>query len=351
MRLCKLNEITGYEKLARPIMTNGFTELLAAGTVLKPEYVAKIEQLGITEVMIEDDDNVNPEQVMILREDVEDLFREKVRSVLERHVYSDNAELAELTRTADSIITEILEDDNVVEKIYDIKERSADIYEHSISVCSLAVLVGAKMKLSKQEMHDLGVASLFHDIGLRYLNFEYNNQALDELSDKEAAEYKKHPVYAFSSLEHEVWISKKAKLMILNHHERLDGSGYPMHAKSMEMDSRILEVVDAFDEMICGIGCKRSRVYEAVEYLKVFKGSKFDEKAVDYLLEFTAVYPSGTLVVLNTGEWAVVLRQNRQFPERPVLKIIKDSEGKSLPVEKECDLLKVHTTYIEKVIM
>ena len=350
MRLVQLSEITGYEKLARPIMTDNYTELLAAGTILKPEYVSKIEQLGITEVMI-DDHKISHEQVMILREDVEDLFKEKVRSVIERHVYSDNAELAELTRTADSIIGNILENDDIVEQIFDIRERSADIYEHSISVCSLAVLVGAKMKFPKEDIHDIGVASLFHDIGLRYLNFEYTNQTIEDLSDKEIAEYKKHPVYAFTSLEHEVWISKKAKLMILNHHERADGTGYPMHAKGMDIGSKILEAVDAFDEMICGIGCRRSRVYEAVEYLKVFRGSKFDESVVDNLLEFTAVYPSGTLVVLNTGEWAVVLKQNRQFPERPVLKIIKDSEGKSLPLERECDLLQVHNVYIEKVIM
>ena len=350
MRLCKLTDIVGYEKLARSVMTQDYRELLSAGTVLKPEYVAKLEQMGITEVLI-DDTKLRPEEVQILKEDVEDLFKEKVRSVIERHVYNNSAELEELSKTADSIITSILSDEKIVEQIFDIKERSADIYEHSISVCSMAVLVAAKMKLSMEEMHNLGVACIFHDIGLRYLNFAYNNQMLEELSEHELTEYRKHPAYAFTALEKETWISKESKLMILQHHERIDGSGYPLHARNIGICSQILEVVDAFDEMICGIGCMRSRVYEAVEYLKVFKGIKFSEETVDVLLDFTAVYPAGSLVLLNTGETAVVVRQNKQFPERPVLRLVKDKDGKSIDDEELYDLLDERTAYIEKVIM
>ena len=69
------------------------------------------------------------------------------------------------------------------------------------------------------------------------------------------------------------------------------------------------------------------------------------------MLEFTAVYPAGSLVVLNTGETAVVVRQNKQFPERPVLKIVKDKAGNTVDEEKLFDLLEVKTAYIENVIM
>ncbi len=350
MKLCKLSDIVGYEKLARPAMTSDYRELLAAGTVLKPEYVAKLEQLGITEVLI-DDTKLKPEEVQILKDDVEDLFKEKVRSVIERHVYSNTAELEELSKTADRIISSILDNNEVIEQIYDIKERSADIYEHSISVCAIAILMAAKLKRDKTEMHNIGVACLFHDIGLRYLDFKYDNQMIEDLSERELIEYRKHPAYAFSALEDETWISKESKLMILQHHERLDGSGYPLHVKSPGICSQIIEVADAFDEMICGIGCTRSRVYEAVEYLKIFRGTKFSDEIVDVLLDFTAVYPAGSLVLLNTGEIGVVVKQNKQFPERPVLRIVKDKDGRTVDDEKIYDLLDERTAYIEKVIM
>lgn len=350
MRLCKLSDIVGYEKLARPVMTKDYHELLAAGTELKPEYVSKLESLGITEVFI-DDSKLKPTEVLILKNEVEGIFREKVKSVMERHVYNNSSELEELTKTADSIISNILEDEEIVEQIFDIKERSADIYEHSISVCSLAILVAAKMGYSKKELRNLGVASLFHDIGLRYLNFPYNDREIDSLSDKERIEYKKHPAYGFSALEKEKWISKESKTMILQHHERINGSGYPLHARNPEKMSQILEATDAFDEMICGIGCKRSKVYEAVEYLKSSRGFLFSKEVIDVLLDFTAVYPAGSMVKMSTGEVGMVIRQNKQFPERPVVRIVKDKDGKTIEEEVVVNLLDERTVYIENVVM
>lgn len=349
MKICKVSDIVGNEKLARPIVNSNYQEILAAGTILKKEYIPKILQLGITEVYVEDV-RLMPEQVVILREDVGGKLREQVRSIMERHIYSDNSALKELSSAAENIISNILSNDEVIEKIYDVKERSADIYEHSINVCSLAVLVALKLKLENQKIHDLGVACLFHDIGLRYLDFQYNDIDISECEERRISEYKKHPAYAYSSLEKETWISLDSKMMILQHHERIDGSGYPLHIKDKNELSNILQVCEAFDEMICGIGCKRARVYEAVEFLKFFKGTEFSLKIVDALLEFIAVYPSGTTVRLTTNEIAIVLRQNKLYPERPVLRIIKDSKGNPIEEETEFNLLDHKNVLIEDVL-
>ena len=236
----------------------------------------------------------------------------------------------------------------MVEKIYDIKERNSDIYEHSINLCSLATIVALKMELPQQTVHDIGVSCLLHDLGLRYLAIDYGDQDLSELSEREFAEYKKHPVYAYTALRDETWISNKSKNMILYHHERLDGSGYPLKATDISKECRIIQVCDAFDEMICGIGCRRKKVYEAVEYLKSNKDIKFDSKIVDIFLEFTAVYPAGTIVRTSEGETGVVLYQNKQSPDRPVIRITKDRNG--IAVDKVKDLSEISNVYVEEVI-
>ena len=82
-----------------------------------------------------------------------------------------------------------MEEKEVVEQIYDIKERSADIYEHSISTCSLDMLVALKMQLDRETVHDIGVGCLLHDLGLRYITVNFENTSLDDLSDKELDEY------------------------------------------------------------------------------------------------------------------------------------------------------------------
>ena len=346
MRLCKVDDLKGTEVLAKDVMTLEYKVLLSAGTLLKPEYIEKLKELNIRDVYVKEE-VPDAKQVVILKEEVEADFRSKVKSILEKHTYSHNEKLMELSQTADYIITNILQEEEVVEKIYDIKERSSDIYEHSINLCSLATLVALRMELSQDTVHDIGVSSLLHDLGLRYLSIPYENQNLDELSESEYAEYKKHPIYGYSALRDENWISEAVKNMILYHHERLDGSGYPLKATDISRECRIIQICEAFDEMICGIGCKRMKVYEAVRYLRLNKDIKFDGKIVDILLEFTAVYPAGSVVLTNEGETGIVLYQNKQYPDRPVIRITKDRNGTAVDVVK--DLTEYNDLYIDKV--
>lgn len=347
MKLCRVEDLKGTEILAKDVMAKEYKILLSAGTLLKSEYIVKLRELNVREVYIKEDEP-DTKQVVILKEEVEAGFKSKVKNILGKHTYSHNEKLMELCQTADNIITNILEEEEVVEKIYDIKERSSDIYEHSISLCSLATIVALKMELSQEMVHDIGVSSLLHDLGLRYLSIPYENQSLDKLSEAECAEYKKHPIYGYTTLRDEGWISEAGKNMILYHHERLDGSGYPLKTTDISQECRIIQICDAFDEMICGIGCERSKVYEAVRYLRTNKDIKFDGKIVDILLEFTAVYPAGTLVRTSEGETGIVLYQNKQYPDRPVIRITKDRNGLAVDVVK--DMVEYNDLYIDGVI-
>lgn len=352
MKQKKLSELEGGEVLAKEIVTPDFQVILSEGTVLRKEYIKRLHDLGIHEVSIVEDKE-SPEEkgeLSILKSDVEKSAKEKVREILERHTYQNNTELMELSGTADNIITNILEDGRVVEKIFDIKERSADIYEHSISICTLAILTALKLNVEIQKIHEIGVGCLLHDIGFRYLSADYSNEDITTLSKQKIIEYKKHPVYGYSALKDEEWISDLSKAIILQHHERIDGSGFPLKTRVLPLECQIVTVCDSFDEMICGIACKRVKVYEAIEYLKSFKNILFNDKIVDAFLSFTAVYPAGTTVLTNEGELAVVVAQNKEFPDRPIIRILKDSQGKDVQGEVIKNLLKVHNIFIEKIM-
>lgn len=347
MKRCKVDNLTGTEILAKDVFTPEYQILLSEGMRLKQEYIEKLRELDIKEVYIEGDEP-HTKSVVILREEVEASLKFKVKSILEKHTYSHNDKLEELSRTADHIIMNILEEDKVVEQIYDIKGRSSDIYEHSINICSMATIVALKLDLPPRMVHDIGVSCLLHELGLRYLTIDYENKNLEELSESEYAEYKKHPIYGYTALRGENWISNESKNMILYHHERMDGSGYPLKATDIPIECRIVQICDVFDEMICGIGCTRVKVYKAIEYLRSLKDVKFDGKIVDTFLEFTAVYPAGSTVMTNERETGIVLYQNKEFPDRPVLRIIKDRDGRSVDIVK--DLVEVNNVYIEEVI-
>lgn len=350
MKLCKLEEIRQNCVLAKPVMTFDYKVLLAEGTVLRPEYIDKLKDMGITEVYVEEERKLDTQEVAILKKDIEDNVKTKIKEVLEKHTYSRNEELIALNNAAEDVISNILEEDKVVEQVFDIKERSPDLYEHSLSLCSLAVLTAAKLGLSKEEVHDIGVGSLLHDIGLRYLTIKYSNHNMDTMSNVERTEYKKHPVYGYTALKNETWISDRVKNVILYHHERMDGSGYPLKATDIPIECKIVNVCDAFDEMICGIGCERVKVHEAIEYLKSFKNVKFDGRIVDVFLDFTAVYPAGSLVKTNEGEIGIVMRQNKEFPDKPVIKIVRDKVGNQVLGDMVEDLADTDNVYIVDVL-
>lgn len=348
MKLCKVNNLVENTILARPVMTEDYQVLLAEGTVLKREYIEKMKEFFIQEVYIEEE--INLEEVVILKDETEVLFKNKVKDILERHTYQKNEELIKLSQTADSIITDILVEEKVIKKVYDIKQRNSDIYEHSLNICTLAILVAAKLNLSKQQIHDIGVGCLLHDLGIRYLAVNYDNKNIEELNNNERAEYKKHPVYGYSAIKNEIWLSDISKNIILYHHEKKDGSGYPLRASNISDECEIVAVCDTFDELICGIGYKRLKVYEAVEYMKTYASIYYNKDIVSIFLEFTAVYPIGSQVITNEGEFAVVIRQNNEFADRPILKVVKDKNGNMITEDKIIDLLEKHHIFIDKVL-
>jgi len=206
------------------------------------------------------------------------------------------------------------------------------------------------MKLSKERVYNIGVGCLLHDLGLRYIALDVENINYEEFPDKHREEYRKHPIYGYTALKNEEWLSKSSKEIVLCHHEQVDGNGYPLHAHELSQEVRIAAVCDFFDEHICGIGCQRMKVYEVVEYLKAAKDTMFDAKVIDTLLDFTAVYPSGSKVLTNEKETAIVIRQNKGFPERPVLQIVTDRNGKIIDENVIKDLLEHNNVFIENVL-
>lgn len=347
MKICPVKELKINDILARDVMADAYNVLLFKNTILTKKHIEKLKYRDISYVYIQD--CVPMDEIVGLRKEVEEKSKNKVREIIQKKTYNTGDELKDLSETADEIISNILDEEEVIENIYDIKERSADIYNHSISICVMSTLVALHLGLERERVHDIGVACLLHDLGLKYMLIKYEDQDVELLTQKELTEYKKHPVYGYTALKNENWISKKSKEMILCHHERMDGSGYPLHATEISLDTRIINVCDTFDEYICGIGRKKLKTYEAVEYMKAHKNVLFDGKIVDALLRFTAVYPTGTHVRTSEGETGVVIRQNKHFPERPIIQIIKDRRGNQLEEEKIIDLVKVNNIVIDAI--
>lgn len=293
---------------------------------------------------------ISMEKITILRDDVEEQIKNKIKDILELHIYQHTEGLEKIAETAQNIISDIIEEDEVIEKVYDVKERSADIYEHSLQVCTIATLIALKLGMTEKQVYDISVSSLIHDLGLRYLVVRYEDQDINLLPAKDQEEYKKHPIYGYTAVKNETWLSENAKEIVLNHHERKDKSGYPLGTDLLSRMTQVVGVCDEFDELICGVGKARVRVHEAINNVRNYSGIWFDSDIVDAFLQLIAVYPVGSRVKTNQGELGIVMRQNAHFPERPIIRIIKDQYGQDMRTEKIIDLIKETTVVIQEVV-
>ena len=149
------------------------------------------------------------------------------------------------------------------------------------------------------------------------------------------------------------WISPTAKDIIISHHERLDGSGYPFHLKGdrIKIGSKIAAVSDEFDSRVYGNLTEKMKVHDAIDYIVSQAGNLFDFNVVKAFVASVAAYPTGALVVTNQNEVGIVLRQNPKCPTRPVIRILKEKDGKKPDKWTEKDLTKELTLFIVDTIM
>ncbi len=346
----KMNELKGNEILGKPLMTLDYQIILPEGAQLRPEYLAKMIELGVTDAWVLEEDYTEENAFEALKDNILSTVNQKVKDILERHTYQSNEELEELCVAVENIMEYILEDENVLEAVLEIRQRSSDLYEHSVSVCAFSLLTALKMKMDQKSLNNIGIGSLLHDIGMRYSVIDVFGANMLDMNAVSWSEYKKHPVYGYDALKNEKWLNDISRSIILFHHETLDGEGYPIKTRDIPTECRIVSICDTFDEMYAGIGYTRAKLYEVIEYLKNYKNIKYDAKIVDTFLSLIAVYPTGSRVVTNEGEEAIVVRQNIGFQERPVLRITHNQMGEEVTGIVIKDLVKVHNIFIEKVL-
>lgn len=341
MRIRAVSKLIGGEILAEAILTREKEILIPKGTELKSEYIPLIQSLEIESLMLEDPYEDYEKPHFIIQENSIKKYTESVRKLMEGHIYHENDKSLKIFEViANDIVKEI--NNSTAEAILDMKERSSNLYEHTIMVTLLSVLVGKKLKLDEQRLYNLALGCLLHDIGLRYVTIPYEDRDLTTVEPAEMFEYKKHTILGYSALQDEKWIPQISRKMILSHHENMEGTGFPMKQKYKETECRIIQASDAFDCYISGMECKRMSVQEALDIIIGNAGKKYDKAVVDNLVSTVAKYPVGTTVKTNVEEQGVVISQTVD-PENPIIMILNTDEcsERNLMLEENISILGV----------
>jgi HD-GYP domain-containing protein (c-di-GMP phosphodiesterase class II) len=353
MRIISIDSVKGNELLAKDIMSGNDSVLITAGSVVKIEYVNKLKELHVEYIYVEDEIAQGVNLTDSLELQIKEQCQETIRDILLKYSYQNATELEDIKQVADEIIHEVLMEPEVIYNLSSIREKNESTYSHSLNVCALSVILALKLKLSKIKIRDIAIGCLLHDIGFTYITIDYNDMNMDTCSEKEQKEIKKHIIYGYSAVEKMDWLRQTSKDIIICHHERIDGSGYPFHLRDerIKIGSRIVAVCDEFDSKVYGNITTKMKVHDAIDYIVSQAGIQFDFAVVKAFIDSVAAYPISTLVKTNQGEVGIVLRQNHQFPTRPIIRIIKDKDGKMPDQWIEKDLTKELTLFITDTVV
>jgi HD-GYP domain-containing protein (c-di-GMP phosphodiesterase class II) len=223
-----------------------------------------------------------------------------------------------------------------------------ELYHHSVNVTLFALAVGMGMGMPRDQLIELGMGSLLHDVGKLRVP-ETILKKPGRLTEEEFEYIKLHTAYGYELLSVVPDLPKASARVALQHHERFDGSGYPrgLVGEEIHLYSRITGAVDVYEALTA------NRVYrcaylphQAYELLLGGGGSQFDPAVIDSFVSTIAIYPVGMTLLLSNGYRAVVTRSPKRQTQRPVVRIIEDSDGHPVQTPWELDLSKELTVQI-----
>lgn len=332
--------------------------LVKKGTTFREPFNDSLREYGVREIFLTKDDEMTAETVTQIKRslNIRDVIHDKTRlhanqqmkKTISRMNTVSNTNIRKISKLVETMIEELLENRDFVLALSQMRSIDDYTYQHSVNVGVLSLMIGIDMELDKASLKQLGTGAMLHDIGKTMISEDIIKKPA-KLTREEFTEVKKHTDYGYEMLRH-TDISEEAAQIALYHHEKYDGSGYCRGLKrdGIPLFSRIVAVADVYDAM------SNDRVYQKkISHDKVFReithlgNIHFDAAVMQKFARHLNIYPTGSGVILNTGQRGIVLEQNCLYPESPFIRIFTPEHRNikklffdmDLSVERQCYIM------------
>lgn len=270
-----------------------------------------------------------------------DHAKRTVDNVLTTLRLSHDIDTVEVKTAVKACVKNVIKNPNAMLWLTQIKNKDDYTAEHSVRVSVMSVALGRELDLLEQELEDLGVAGMLHDVGKVKIPDEILNKE-GALTREEYEIIKTHTSAGRSLLMSKSDVPPATVDVAYNHHEHLNGKGYPRGVTSEKIPyfAKIVSVVDAFDAITSDrVYSKGRSVLEALRILYDCRGAQFDEEIVRAFIRLIGIYPPGHIAELSNGEVGIILSCPPKNKLRPKVIIVRNSDKKLCP-ERIIDLTK-----------
>jgi len=283
------------------------------------------------EETVEDELPAAQEAVQALSDSVHDIFKGQRAG--------EAINVAEVKAAVEPMVESIRRNPDACIWLSRLRQQDNYTYQHSVACSIWAVAVGRQLSMPEEDLRSLAVGGLLLDVGKLEIESELLSKT-DALTSDEWARLRSHVELGESTLEGQS-LNRDVMDMVRYHHERFDGSGYPngLAGEDIPVFGRIAAVVDTFDAMTS------HRTYAeaispsaAIQKLNVGRDKAFQAEIVDEFIQAIGVYAAGTLVLLSSGEVAVVISEGRVRRLRPKVMVLLKPDKTPLATPYMIDL-------------
>lgn len=349
--------------LSEDVYVNTKDPIVRKGTMLVLEHFEVLQAFGVRKVKVEERVQINKEETLsaeaqsLSPDDVlaivpmEKLnLQERYESIVQSYRKEFQSwragvkpDIAKVRTLALPLIETFLEQKKMLTVLNEFSNSKDYLYHHSIAVGILAAVIGKQLDFPTGQVLQLGLAGVLADCGMAKIDRSITDKATF-LTKDEFKEVKKHTIYSYQMVQETPFLRPEMKIAIFQHHERLDGSGYPKGIKLNDISifSQILAVADVFHAMTSErIYRKRESPFKVIEMIKEEEFGKFDLKVVQALHDVVANISIGTKVKLTNGDVGEVIFVHRDARLRPMVKKFDDKSIIDLTTNRHLAIEKV----------
>ncbi|MEX3623779.1 HD-GYP domain-containing protein [Viridibacillus arvi] len=265
------------------------------------------------------------------------LFKDMIVSTEQNITFINSpALLMEYNRLFNLLLIELENNKQYRDLLIRILQYDPDLFIHSLNVTVYSIAIAQNLQLLDSALFSITLGGLLHDIGKTFIPHNILNKP-DKLTADEFVVMKKHSEYGYRYLQNESNIPLHILLCTLQHHERLDGSGYPkgLTIERIHPFAKIIAVADVFDALTSERSYKKAMTPEnAMEIIMKDYGTALDKGIIDAFNSAIIFHPVGNTVKLSTGDCGVVIGNNDGQPFRPLIHVTHGQNGEEIQAYK-----------------